>query len=356
MSQPLSQSEAHTETHAEAHAETSSEPASPYSYLLVFLQRRVHSLAHIVLYAGIVQVLALFFRSQHYIADLRSHFALFACMVLSIQLLLSILCRHGRLVLALFIVWAITFLYSADYNDRQVTTAIAHEQLNTTDARRLRFMACNVLSSNKTQAALLDYLLASEVDVLVILEITHAWKQQLQRLEQQLPYKIIRTRSDNFGIAIYARYPLTGSVEMFRHVNVSLPYIYAQVQIGDQQACEVFAVHTLPPLTAERWAFNHAYIQHCLSRLSQDLPSILLGDLNTTPNGQLYTMLQAHEGLIAAGAGRALLPTWGLPFVSLLQLDHIFVSPDVTVLSDELGPRCGSDHHPVCTEVLLKWP
>mgnify|MGYP003556423943 CR=1 FL=1 len=87
---------------------------------------------------------------------------------------------------------------------------------------------------------------------------------------------------------------------------------------------------------------------------SSDLPVILLGDLNLTPDSPAFARLLDASGLRDAVDGRRWRPTWQAGFWPLaLRIDHVLVSPQLCVESVEVGPSIGSDHRPVIARLRL---
>jgi endonuclease/exonuclease/phosphatase family metal-dependent hydrolase len=79
-----------------------------------------------------------------------------------------------------------------------------------------------------------------------------------------------------------------------------------------------------------------------------DLPMVLLGDLNLTPDSPAFERLIDRAGMRDVMRGRGWHPTWLAGFWPLaLRIDHILVSPGLCVEHAEVGPPIGSDHRPV---------
>ena len=75
-----------------------------------------------------------------------------------------------------------------------------------------------------------------------------------------------------------------------------------------------------------------------------DQPSVVLGDLNTTPWSHALDPLE-EAGLVSSQRSFGLQPTWPAEFWWLrLSLDHCFHHPDLVTLNRWTGPSNGSDH------------
>ena len=90
-------------------------------------------------------------------------------------------------------------------------------------------------------------------------------------------------------------------------------------------------------------------------RTHPELPTVVIGDLNTTMFSATYRQLLADSGLSDARAGHGLMPTWpsSMPSWGRLALDHVLVPDELTVTDIELGEPTGSDHRGL--RVALQW-
>jgi endonuclease/exonuclease/phosphatase (EEP) superfamily protein YafD len=78
-----------------------------------------------------------------------------------------------------------------------------------------------------------------------------------------------------------------------------------------------------------------------------------------TPWSPWFVRLVREAGLRDSGAGRGVRPTWApapVPTWLGLPVDHMLGTPGFRVLTRELGPRMGSDHRPMVTELVLERP
>jgi endonuclease/exonuclease/phosphatase family metal-dependent hydrolase len=105
---------------------------------------------------------------------------------------------------------------------------------------------------------------------------------------------------------------------------------------------------------------RHAQIRALLGtewmiRAGTALPLVVCGDFNATPLSPVYRSLEKglHDAQVEAGRTAG---TWPSQF-PFLRIDHLFVSPDLPVIScrvasDSLA-RLASDHLPVVAEIEL---
>ncbi len=83
-------------------------------------------------------------------------------------------------------------------------------------------------------------------------------------------------------------------------------------------------------------------------------PTVLLGDLNTTPWGHAFRALVAESRLRDTSRGVGFQWSWPASFWPLaMPIDHAPVSEDVRVLDRRMGPPIGSDHLPLVLDIAL---
>ena len=297
----------------------------------------------LVLIAAGVQLVALWWRSTHPVLDILANFCWFAWVVVAITTVMALIRRYYQRAITLGFILALLSIYVAEYFYRAPITP-------PTD-RSLTVVSFNVNGANPRRDDIIGYLNTLSPDIVLLVEVDQRWSALLNRYRDQLGYMIAHYQDDNFGIALLSKYELNGSV--LQVTEQQIPLIHASVKLPQQQL-QVVGVHTLPPLSHEYWSLSIEQITTALALFDRTTaPSILLGDINATPNGTLYRMIVDHGMLIPAGFGRRLWPTWGIGTLSLLQLDHIFISRQLAVNSDQLGLNIGSDHRAVITTISL---
>jgi len=204
----------------------------------------------------------------------------------------------------------------------------------------------NVQFSNARREAFRTWLASRPADVLVIQEVTEAWAAELEA-QAAYPFRYVVPREDPYGLALLSRWPLE-SVTLEDYAGDGLPSLAGIVDAGGQRI-RFIGLHTHWPLTPALAAARDQALQGAarLAR-SSDLPVVLLGDLNLTPDSPAFDRLLEQAGLQDVMRGRGWHPTWLAGFWPLaLRIDHVLVSPGLCVEQAELGPPIGSDHRPV---------
>jgi endonuclease/exonuclease/phosphatase (EEP) superfamily protein YafD len=204
----------------------------------------------------------------------------------------------------------------------------------------------NVQFSNTRPEAFRAWLATQPADFLVIQEVTPAWAAELEA-QAEYPYRHVLTREDPYGLAVLSRWPLE-SVTLVDLAGDGLPSFAGAVDAGGQRI-RFLGLHTHWPLTPALAAARDEALQGAaqLARAA-DLPVVLLGDLNVTPDSPAFDRLIELGGLRDVMRGRGWHPTWLANVWPLaLRIDHVLVSSGLCVEHAEVGPPLGSDHRPV---------
>lgn len=211
----------------------------------------------------------------------------------------------------------------------------------------------NLRYANEDRDRALEWLAARPADLVAVQESTLAWAVHLAAL-QPYPHRRIFTRDDPYGIGVLSRWPLE-SVEQLDLAGDGLPSLAGVVDVAGRRV-RFLALHTrwpvLPDLARAR---DRALHQAAEFVRRSDLPVVVLGDLNLSPDAPGYARLLADAGLSDAMAGQGWRPTWLAGFWPLaLRIDHVLVSPGLCASHAAVGPDIGSDHRPVVVRLHLQ--
>lgn len=217
----------------------------------------------------------------------------------------------------------------------------------------LRIIALNLWYRNDQHQRVLDYLRSRDADVLVLSELTPAWRVALAPLEAGYPHREIIPRQGSQGIGVYSRVPL-GALERsslgFRGSNNVL--LDLELPGG---TLALYAVHLAAPMSARKAAGRNAQLAQLAARVAARdagdpalLGQLVIGDLNITPFSPWFRDLLAAGGLGDVARRRGLLLTWPASWTPpLIGIDHALATPATPVISLHTGPRVGSDHLPL---------
>lgn len=217
----------------------------------------------------------------------------------------------------------------------------------------LALVTLNVHRLNPDRSAAVAYLRDRAADVVVSIEVDEPWAAALSSLDDLYPHRLVVPRDDNFGLAVLSRWPL----EDARAVELGgtpRPNIVTRVRHAAGPFLLV-ATHPTPPYSAAASLENLAQLMAVADvAAAATLPCIVAGDFNATPWSHAYRTFAARCGLRDTALGRGVQPTWNARLaVPRIPIDHVFASPDVTVLDRRIGPDVGSDHFPVEAVLVL---
>ncbi|MCP4358809.1 MAG: hypothetical protein GY796_12390 [Chloroflexi bacterium] len=221
------------------------------------------------------------------------------------------------------------------------------------NAEPVRGLLINVQEQQESVDPILELIQSLDPDLILFVETTESWVEQMASLEQTYLYSHLEPRYSGAGLALFSRLPLTkatvwGSFPQFR------PAIMAQVLV-DGEPVTVIAVHPYPPLRHESWRTRNQQLAEVANFVAaQNEPVIVIGDLNTTPWSPIFRNFLEEAGLQDGRRGFGVKPTWPthLPFMRI-PLDHFLATEEISVQNFSLGPDVGSDHFPVIVDFVI---
>lgn len=214
-------------------------------------------------------------------------------------------------------------------------------------------MLSNVQTSNTGHSKLVELVNKERPDILVAEEVDSLWTASLETLTALLPYKEIVSRNDNFGIAIYSRFPFD-SVKALDLGSVGVPSIFTTITIAGK-IVNILAVHPLPPIGMGSYSERNTQLS-AMSTYIKRLPNykIVIGDLNVTMWSPFFTKLIRESGLVNARRGHGVLASWPTHFpLMMIPIDHCLVSPEIHVNTMRLLINIGSDHLPIMVNLAI---
>lgn len=217
----------------------------------------------------------------------------------------------------------------------------------------LKVLSINLLSDNTNFDAVGASIIQHSPDVLFLLEYNDSWATGLENRLSEYPYRHEVPRRDNFGIAVFSKYP----VECVTLTWDGLPpLIRANLQYREQE-WTMFAVHTFPPVGQERFRRRNEQLNRLASfieeHIDKNAPVILGGDLNTSSCSAHFRRFMENADMVDSRNGWGIQATWPVGFLpGMTTLDHFLVR-NVMVTNREIGPDIGSDHLPVLLQARL---
>lgn len=219
---------------------------------------------------------------------------------------------------------------------------VADERPVTT--RAFTLMSLNMYNGGAKPAEVVAQ--AQQADVVILIEATPEGLRALKPLgwDAMFPYSVGDLKDIVSDTSIYSKFPLSKGTLLGR---TSFQQWQTAVQVPELGTIQLFAVHPCNPYCGNnRWASEHDELRR---RLGPSLsgPVVVAGDFNAVDDqGPLQRLRSAglRSGADLTGAGW--MPTYpaNRSFPPLLPIDHVLVSPRLTVTSIRSFAVTGSDH------------
>lgn len=308
---------------------------------------------------GLVQVVAYFtlilsvltiFDEHHRYIELFSPFK-FQYLLASVTCAIILrLYKNYTFAIALLLVAVLNFVFVAPWYFQDPENSTGDVQVD------LTILHSNVHTQNVKFKNFIDLINQENPDVFVMQEVNQHWLFEVRELEKVYPYKHAIPREDNFGIAMFSKYPFD-SVKEFGLSASDVPSIVATIAMTGQ-FFTVIATHPLPPVNNDYYHARNSQIDMIaeLSRNHQG-PLILIGDLNVTMWSHDYKPLELGTELRNARKGFGILPTWPTHFqlsIFMIPIDQCLLSSHFVVHDIKVGNDIGSDHLPLIVKLGLK--
>ncbi len=285
---------------------------------------------------------------NYWLADIFSHFKLQYVILLLIVLLPASLFLIKKRIFAivlvfLLLVWNSSFI---------VPLYLQDSNLIETSGKSLSVLSMNLLASNTNYTEALELIREKDPDILVVLELSPQWENQLQELNSQFPFRQMYTQKNNFGIGILSKIPLVSSVTDFGK-NFP-PSILGELEFNGQPVF-ILATHPVPPVSQDMFNFRNDQLKEIgkLSKLRNE-NFILVGDLNTSSYSKHFQELLENGNFKDSRKGFGIASTWPTDYHILrTTLDHFLLKGKMQVLKRSTEKSIGSDHLPVFLEFGL---
>jgi endonuclease/exonuclease/phosphatase (EEP) superfamily protein YafD len=297
---------------------------------------------------GVVGVLATilgYFGSTWWLFDFAANFRAHLAVVLTMVALaysLTYSKATGLFFLAMAAVNALTVLpmYSS-------TPALAAE-----DGGEMTIISFNVDQRSSIRDATFRWIDSVEPDLVVLVDSTDDW---VNAIEMAKPYvaqselPIDRT----FGITILSRDDV--DTQVLRASRIRDSVVRIEASLGDQPIV-IYAVQSRAPNNETDATYRDEYFDDVSQMVqSETLPTVVVGDFQTTPWSHAFRDLTSETGLENSMAGFGLQTTWPADRWAFFRIpvDHLLHSPELTTIDRYLGPLLGVDHRPLVVKLGL---
>jgi endonuclease/exonuclease/phosphatase family metal-dependent hydrolase len=220
-----------------------------------------------------------------------------------------------------------------------------------------RVATFNVHYKKATDAATLQAITSTTADVVALQEVEPALEEALRsRALEQYPHRVYKPDVGPRGLAVLSRFPLVDAGLLpAPHDYHPAHRVIVETPMGPVQMINVhlrsrFAGRADPITDFVRADAEHTLELESFLSACQDLPTIVLGDFNSSPHGQAVKWLERLGFRNALPLFRPGQPTWRGRSVAgqlALTIDHVLFDAAFEPLDAFVADHGASDHLPV---------
>ena len=219
----------------------------------------------------------------------------------------------------------------------------------------LKLLISNVLMENQEHKRFLAVVEKHAPDVVLTLEVDHAWARGLQPLARTHPHTLVQAQDNYYGMALFSRLPLVDPEVRFL-VQDDIPSIHTGIELPGGDRVFLHGIHPRPPepIRDQDSTPRDAELVLMGREIGRDRtrPTIVAGDLNDvawSPTSELFLRL---SGLLDPRIGRGMFNSYNAnnPLFRF-PLDHVFHSNEFRLIALHRLEKVGSDHFPIMIEL-----
>lgn len=215
-------------------------------------------------------------------------------------------------------------------------------------------LSYNLNTANQKYDEVRNFILTTDADIILLMEVNPSWITELSPLESHYPYFIYNPRLDNFGLALYSKHPIEND-SVSTLLSAGIPALQTDIHLANQ-TLNFISVHPLPPISRVNSLQRNLTFQKIADHI-QSTPrdyQIVAGDFNCTPWSVHFKDLVAQTGLRDSSLGNGIGATWfrKLGFISI-PIDHVLGSEHIAFTKKAIKGSFGSDHSAVLVTFKL---
>ena len=222
------------------------------------------------------------------------------------------------------------------------------------EGERIRLVSSNVKMSNTHYRELADEIAAVDPDILVLMEVDDNWRAGVADLLARYDHVADAARDNSYGMIVGSKFPFE-SHEIDELLTEGVPSVIATIRTPKGNRFRAYFIHPEPPVPhrgTEGRDGETALV--ALKVKDEKLPVMVTGDLNDVAWSVTTERFRKISGLLDPRIGRRIFSTFDARFPLLRwPLDHLFHSAEFRLIDMKRLNPCGSDHFPVCFELLF---
>jgi endonuclease/exonuclease/phosphatase (EEP) superfamily protein YafD len=212
-------------------------------------------------------------------------------------------------------------------------------------------LVLNVHTESKSYEQVMHLIADENPDLIGLVEVDQRWLDAIAPALSAYPGRIEAPRPDNFGVALYVRGEVAGSVA---ELATPVPTLVAAVRLADTPF-DVILTHPLPPMSATALEQQRAQLDTIAAHVrTTDRPVMVMGDFNATPWSRPFLRFERGSGLCDTRSGFGVQASFPSSSRFLrIPIDHVLVSCSIGVRERRVGHDVGSDHLPVIVDLVV---
>lgn len=217
-------------------------------------------------------------------------------------------------------------------------------------ASQVRLFDANVSQANHNMLGVAGEIRRNQPAVVTMQELTPRELASLRStgVMASFRYRLVQAEPGSDGMALWSKFPLEGATTWYAAGHLELR---AWLLLPNHHRLRLDVLHTLAPYLGygepSAWASQLDAIAAELKL--EPRPLVAVGDLNATWYDFHFQDLLSEgfrDAAVVAGQGwRMTWPRDQAPVVPYLRIDHVLLSPGVSLQRYSVGPGAGSDHH-----------
>lgn len=305
-------------------------------------------LRYVILSLVLLTVLVLL-GDRHWVLELFTHYRPHLALI---SLLVATLCVFGERYIDGFVALGLAVFHALVLGAHWVPQNDAFASVQPTLSEDVRAIAINIGSDNDRLDLVSRLIDDEQPDLVALTEVSDASIKELADVSSSY-HVAVNTSTPGYGVGLFSKHPIkvAHTIDLGGH---PFPALVASVTV-EATVVNVIVMRPPPPIL-KSWAQAHHDQFHAIKALVAELsgPTVVLGDLNSTPWSPTFRKLLAGSGLRDANIGFSYAPTWPAGAgILALPIDHCLISSGISVRDFRRGASVGSDHLPVIADLAL---
>jgi endonuclease/exonuclease/phosphatase (EEP) superfamily protein YafD len=228
------------------------------------------------------------------------------------------------------------------------------------EEHNLRLITANLFVENTDPREFIAFLVKEQPDIVVTEETRPVFEDAIRNsgLFAFESSRDMRARDDK---KVFSRFPLREETQVGEPAGSPVLERHPMRLVVDTPngPLVLYAVHPDSPRDPQRWQQRNLYLEtlaHSVAQEPKTLPVVVAGDWNTPPWSAYFRAFFAKTGYrYIQGRSWPATTRFLMRFQSFMTfgstIDHVALSPGVTMSNWQIGPKFGSNHLPVIVDL-----